>query len=79
MNPRTHPVHPPEPAEKDIQHAAYFLWEEAGRPEGRDQEFWFAARERLRHTAPVRATVRKLPRLAVSTARNAQPALAVIR
>jgi hypothetical protein len=79
MNPRTHLLHLKEPAEKDIQHAAYFLWEEAGRPEGRDQEFWFAARERLRHTTPVKATVRKLPRLAVSTARNAQPAVAVIR
>jgi hypothetical protein len=79
MNPRTHLIRLSEPAEKDIQHAAYFLWEEAGRPEGRDQEFWFAARERLRHTAPIRATVRKLPRLAVSTARNAQPAMQVIR
>jgi len=76
---RIHPLHPLEPAEKDIQRAAYFLWEEAGRPEGRDQEFWFAARERLRHTAPIRTTVRKLPRLALSTARNAQPVLRVIR
>lgn len=79
MNPRTHPIHPPEPAEKDIQHAAYFLWEEAGRPEGRDQEFWFAARERLRHTAPVKAVVHKLSRAAVSTARNAQSAWQIIR
>ncbi len=79
MNPRTHPIHPPEPAEKDIQHAAYFLWEEAGRPEGRDQEFWFAARERLRHTAPVKAVVHKLPRAAMSTARNAQSAWQIIR
>lgn len=79
MNPRTPFLHLAEPAEKDIRHAAYFLWEEAGRPGGRDREFWFAARERLRHTAPVRATVRKMPRLAVSTARNAQPVLPVIR
>lgn len=79
MNPRTHPIHPPEPAEKDIQHAAYFLWEEAGRPKGRDQEFWFAARERLRHTAPGKAGVHKLPSAAVPTARNAQSVLPVIR
>lgn len=79
MIPRPPPIHPSEPVEKDIQHAAYFLWEKAGCPEGRDQEFWFAARERLRHTAPVRATGRKLPRVAVSTARNAQSAWQVIR
>lgn len=75
MNPRSHPSHPPEPAEKDIQRAAFFLWEEAGRPAGRDQEFWFAARERLLHRAPVR----KLPSLASSRTRNAQPAWPGIR
>lgn len=69
MKPRTHVVSPPDSVEKDIQHAAYFLWEQAGRPAGRDQEFWFAARERLRHRAPVH----KLPRVALSSARNAQP------
>ena len=26
--------------------SAYFLWEKAGRPEGRDLEFWFASHER---------------------------------
>lgn len=35
--------------ESAIQHCAYFLWEEMGRPEGRDVEIWFAAKERLRH------------------------------
>jgi hypothetical protein len=75
MNPRTHLRHPPEPAEKDIQHAAYFLWEEAGRPAGRDLEFWLAARERLRHRLPAR----HLPTPARSTARNAQPAGSGIR
>jgi hypothetical protein len=78
MNPRQHTIRLGEPAEKEIQNAAYFLWEEAGRPVGRDQEFWFTARERLRHTAPVKVTVRNLPRPAVSSARNAQPADAVI-
>lgn len=38
-----------EPAEAEIQHEAYLLWVEEGRPEGRDQEHWFAARELLRH------------------------------
>ena len=38
-----------EPTEAEIQHAAYLLWVEAGQPEGRDQEHWFAAREMLLH------------------------------
>ena len=36
--------------EEDIRKCAYYLWLEAGRPAGRDQEFWHAARERLRHS-----------------------------
>ena len=38
-----------EPAELEIQHAAYLLWVEAGRPEGRDLEFWLAAKQMLAH------------------------------
>lgn len=76
MNLRTHPTPAvTEPSEMEIQHAAYFLWEAAGRPAGRDQEFWFAARERLRH----RATTRILAKPARSNARNAQPGGAGIR
>ena len=29
--------------EEDIRQRAYFKWEEAGRPEGRDVLFWFEA------------------------------------
>jgi hypothetical protein len=39
----------PEPTEAEIQHAAYLLWIENGRPEGRDLEHWLAAREMLCH------------------------------
>lgn len=39
----------PEPTEAQIQHEAYRLWLEAGRPAGRDLEHWLAARELLRH------------------------------
>ena len=39
----------PEPTESEIQHAAYYLWLENGRPEGRDLENWLAAKELLRH------------------------------
>lgn len=41
--------HTIEPTEAEIQHAAYLLWIENGRPEGRDQEHWFAAKEMLCH------------------------------
>ncbi len=36
--------------EEDIRKCAYYLWLEAGRPAGRDLEFWDIARERLRHS-----------------------------
>ncbi len=38
-----------EPTEEEIQHAAYYLWLESGRPTGSDLENWFAAKELLRH------------------------------
>ena len=47
MRTRTDPFH--EPTEEEIQHAAYFLWIEQGRPKDCELENWFAARERLRH------------------------------
>ena len=40
---------PHEPTEQEIQHAAYLLWIENGRPEGRDLEHWLAAKEMLCH------------------------------
>lgn len=50
-----------EPAESEIQHCAYFLWQEKGRPENRDLDLWLEARERLRHQAkpPQKARRRK--------------------
>lgn len=47
-----HPVPTPrfEIPEEDIRKCAYYLWLEAGRPAGRDLEFWHAARERLGHS-----------------------------
>ena len=38
-----------DPSETEIQHAAYLLWIENGRPEGRDLEHWHAAKEMLCH------------------------------
>ena len=39
----------PAPTEAEIQHAAYLLWIEEGRPEGRALEHWRAAKEMLIH------------------------------
>lgn len=53
-----------ESMEKMIRELAYELWEQAGRPEGRSDEFWFAARyecERREETGetPLGAPVRR--------------------
>jgi hypothetical protein len=40
---------PHEPAEAEIQHAAYLLWVQNGRPEGHELEHWLAAKELLCH------------------------------
>jgi len=32
--------------EQTVRETAYFLWENDGRPEGRDQEYWYRALER---------------------------------
>jgi hypothetical protein len=39
----------PAPTEEEIQHAAYMLWLEEGRPEGHDLDHWLAAKEMLCH------------------------------
>ena len=35
------------PADEDIARLAYSLWERDGSPHGRDQEYWFIAKELL--------------------------------
>ncbi len=37
----------PELSEADIARVAYEIWEQEGRPEGRDLEHWMMARRRL--------------------------------
>jgi hypothetical protein len=63
MKPRIHqPVRAEfEPTEQQIQHAAHLLWEEAGKPTGRDREIWFAAKERLKHRAAIPAPAPRGP------------------
>ena len=38
-----------EPSKQDIDARAYQLWEQAGRPEGREAEFWHLAEQELRN------------------------------
>ena len=45
------------PSEREIKARAYQLWERAGRPENREDEFWHAAQQELRNedkSSPVR-------------------------
>ncbi|MCK1296386.1 DUF2934 domain-containing protein [Bradyrhizobium sp. 30] len=36
------------PTKKDIERRAYQLWQQAGMPEGRDQEFYWEAEQQLK-------------------------------
>jgi hypothetical protein len=38
-----------EPTEKEIKNRAYELWEKAGKPEGKDEEFYHLAQQELRN------------------------------
>src|SRR5690242_12916589 len=41
-------VHMTDGYEEDIRARAYKLWEEAGKPEGRTDEFWYEAERQLK-------------------------------
>jgi hypothetical protein len=38
-----------EPTEKEIMERAYEIWERNGRPEGRENDFWYQAEQELRN------------------------------
>jgi Protein of unknown function (DUF2934) len=42
----------PDPTPEQIRQRAYALWEAAGRPEGREQEFWHEAERELQNSDP---------------------------
>ena len=42
----------PNPTEEQIRNRAHQLWEVAGRPEGREDEFWHEAERELKDVAP---------------------------
>lgn len=39
---------PPRCAQMDVARRAYYLWEQAGHPDGRAEEFYFEAERQLR-------------------------------
>lgn len=36
-----------DPSEEDIRIHSYLIWERDGKPDGRDKEYWFRAKEEL--------------------------------
>jgi hypothetical protein len=73
--------------EANVSRVAYELWENAGRPAGRDLEFWLSAEAKLRSgcqqiagapavtisAAPAPETVQKMPRRGGNGARKSWP------
>jgi hypothetical protein len=41
-----------KPTQEEVIHRAYELWEQAGKPEGRDQEFYHQAEQELAAPEP---------------------------
>lgn len=48
-----------ERAEEKIRHQAYFLWQEAGCPEGHELDHWLAAKEMVQHRIDENQTRRR--------------------
>lgn len=48
--------------EQSVRETAYFLWEQDGRPEGREQEYWFEALKRCLRERDADALLREPPR-----------------
>jgi len=51
------------PADKRIRTRAWQLWDQAGRPEGRDDEFWLQAEKEIREMEELRELAREPPAL----------------
>jgi hypothetical protein len=49
------------PSEEQIRARAYKLWEQAGKPEGREHEFWQQAEQALRETEQLQDVVNQPP------------------
>ncbi|CAH2600138.1 conserved protein of unknown function [Rhodovastum atsumiense] len=63
--------------EQRTRDLAYRLWEEAGRPDGRDHEFWYAARQQVEaepvHNGHVPTPVTATPAPAATKPAEATP------
>jgi hypothetical protein len=49
------------PTREQIRSRAHELWEQAGKPEGKDQDFWFLAEKDLRERSSEQPESRILP------------------
>lgn len=50
-----------QPTDDQIRLRAHQLWEQAGRPEGREDEFWHRAEQELQETAELREIAHEPP------------------
>jgi Protein of unknown function (DUF2934) len=57
--------------ESEIGVVAYQMWEKAGHPAGRDLQFWLDAERQLRAAAKVAYATPAVPRLPVTSNKNA--------
>lgn len=58
--------------EENIRVAAYYIWEQAGRPEGAEKECWIKACEQLFAAKPAKKTVCKKTSCKTSVKANAK-------
>lgn len=65
--------------ESEIREAAYQMWEKAGRPAGRDLEFWLKAEAQLRTATEVASTKAVTPLSPVASKNNGVPKAAQVR
>lgn len=47
--------------DRQVRETAYFLWEHAGRPWGREREFWFIALDRCLRERETDRSIREQP------------------
>lgn len=62
--------------EDNIRVAAYYIWEQAGRPEGKEKECWIKACEQL-FAANNKNSSAKSPKKAAQNKHNAKPGISV--
>ena len=48
--------------EELVRETAYFLWEQDGKPEGRDQEYWYRAQQRTQREPDAEGVIGQQPR-----------------